>query len=113
GYCLQNFAFITDKPGCCVFDRHVSDCPNITARKVRDQYASDGPVHNVHPSGVARSDGEIRAIAIAGIEETNKIFRIMREVGVHFKDVVVVSGDRELKASNVCRTEFLLSCTLQ
>ena len=71
----------------------------------------DRPIDNIDATHIARTNGYVVALIVAGSIESWQILGIVTEVGIHLEDVVVVTLQRPLKASYVCRAKTKLSAT--
>ena len=92
-------------------DRDTCDNAYIVRGIVAHEYSFHGPIDNIYASDIAGTDGHVIAFLLTGGEQTGKVLGVMTEVGIHFKDVVILVFQRPLEASDVGSSQSEFAAT--
>ena len=77
---------------------------------VRHQHTSHGPVHHIHATHIARADSHIKALIGTGIVEAGQVVGVVREVGIHLEDIVVLMLYGPLETTDIGGAKAELAC---
>ena len=87
-----------------VLYRHPGDQPRIVRSSTGKQDPVARPVDITAALDIPGTDGNITALAFAGLIKTVQVLRVMREIGVHLEDELVVVPHRLFKTMDIGRS---------
>ena len=93
----QCFTAVALEAGSTIMDLHPEHPADVLGSEIGHQYPSKRPVDNADPIAVAGTYGHSSAI-LAGLVESRKIIRIVGEISIHFKGIVIVMVKGPLEA---------------
>ena len=85
---------------------------HVFGRKITEQNAAHWPVDHVDALAVARPDGQVGPIDLAGLEQARQVLGVVRKVRVHLKNILVVLLEGPLEAVDVGGTQAQLALAL-
>lgn len=86
--------------------------PDVLGGEVTHQHPSDGPVHHIHATNVARAYRKVVSLVVTGGIQARKVVGVVTEVGVHLEDIVILTLHRPLESSDVSRAQSQFTRTL-
>ena len=102
---LENLSAIALESGCRVVNLHSRNYADVLRCEIRHQHSAHRPVYHIHAAHLSRADGNIVSINRAGIIKSRQVLRIVAEIGIHLKNIVVTILYCPLKAGDVCCTK--------
>lgn len=108
---FEHLAAVAYESGGAVAQSHACDCAHISRCEIRHQHASHRPVDHVYTRDIARSHTDIRSFILACMVEVGEVGGIMREVGIHLDDKLIVAFQSPLESVDIgcAQTEFAAS----
>src|ERR1043165_4095885 len=107
----QHFAFITYEPCCGVIDRHPRYYFGIESAAFGNENTVPRPVYYLAALGVTRANNHICTGAACLIQAV-QVIRIVGEIGIHLKDVFIITLQGPFEARYISRAEAQLTAAL-
>src|SRR5690606_15050136 len=82
----------------------------VDSCKIRKKESVHRPVDDSNASDITRAYGKV--VVLGGFEKIFKILGVMREITVHFKDIIVFASECAVEASDICSPKAELSFSL-
>ena len=109
---LEHLASIAFESGSRVVDIYSEHEAHVFGSEVRHEYASHGPVNDVDTGHVSATDSYVGTLVSTSVIEFEQVLRVVREVGIHFEDVVVLMLNSPFESAYICSAETLFAGTL-
>ena len=108
-YRLEHLPTITYKASRCIANIYAQYRTHINGCAIRHQHASHRPIHHIHARDITASYCYVCTLIGASIIQLEQILRIMREVSIHLKYIIIFVLNSPFKASDICRSETELA----